>query len=247
MRRPLIAATLGAATWAFLAAAPAIAQLELPRIPVSGAPQDIAANLQLLLLLTVLSLAPAILLLMTAFTRIVIVLSFVRQAMGTQMMPPNQVIIGLAMFLTFFVMAPTLTEINSKAIQPYMGNQITQAQAFDRAQAPLRKFMFKQTRQKDLALFVHMAKLPRPRNMNDIPTWVLVPSFIISEIKTAFQIGFVIYLPFLVIDMIVSSLLMSMGMMMLPPVMISLPFKIILFVLVDGWHLLSRSLVASFQ
>ncbi len=238
---------LAAAGWSLLAAAPAMAQLELPKIPVSGAPQDIAANLQLLLLLTVLSLVPAILLLMTAFTRIVIVLSFVRQAMGTQMMPPNQVILGLAMFLTFFVMAPTISAINTQAIQPYMANEITQAQAFDRAQKPIRTFMFKQTRQKDLALFVHMAKLPRPRNPDDIPTWVLIPSFVISEIKTAFQIGFVIYLPFLVIDMIVSSLLMSMGMMMLPPVMISLPFKIILFVLVDGWHLLSRALVASFQ
>ncbi|MBO9540968.1 flagellar type III secretion system pore protein FliP [bacterium] len=238
--------SLALGAWA-LAQAPALAQLAVPRIPVSGAPQDVAANLQLLALLTVLSLAPAILLLMTSFTRIVIVLSFTRQAMGTQMMPPNQVIIGLAMFLTFFVMAPTLGEINTKALQPYMANQITQAVALDRAQAPIRKFMFKQTRQKDLALFVHMAKLQRPRNPNDIPTYVLVPAFVISEIKTAFQIGFVIYLPFLVIDMIVASLLMSMGMMMLPPVMISLPFKLILFVLVDGWHLLSRALVSSFQ
>ncbi|HEY9856699.1 MAG TPA: flagellar type III secretion system pore protein FliP [Stenomitos sp.] len=247
MRRPWVGATMLAAGGVLLAAMPAMAQLTVPKIPLSTSPQDIASNLQLLLLLTVLSLVPSILLLMTAFTRIVIVLSFVRQAMGTQMMPPNQVIIGLAMFLTFFVMAPTIGDINTQAIQPYMANQITQSEAFDRAQKPIRKFMFKQTRQKDLALFVHMAKLPRPRNPNDIPTWVLVPSFIISEIKTAFQIGFVIYLPFLVIDMIVSSLLMSMGMMMLPPVMISLPFKIILFVLVDGWHLLSRALVASFQ
>jgi len=235
-----------AAGGVLLAAMPAMAQLTVPKIPLSTAPQDIASNLQLLLLLTVLSLVPSILLLMTAFTRIVIVLSFVRQAMGTQMMPPNQVIIGLAMFLTFFVMAPTIGDINTQAVQPYMANQITQAEAFDRAQKPIRKFMFRQVRQKDLALFVHMAKLPRPRNPNDIPTWVLVPAFIISEIKTAFQIGFVIYLPFLVIDMIVSSLLMSMGMMMLPPVMISLPFKIILFVLVDGWNLLCGSLVKSF-
>jgi flagellar biosynthetic protein FliP len=230
-----------------LAALPAAAQIEVPKLPLSGSPRDISASLQLLALLTVLTLAPSIILLMTAFTRIVIILGFVRQAMGTQTMPPNQVVVGLAMFLTFFVMAPTLNDINTTAIQPYMANQITQAVAFDRAQQPLRKFMFKQTRQNDLALFVHMAKLPRPRNAGDIPTYVLVPSFIISEIKTAFQIGFVIYLPFLVIDIIVSSILMSMGMMMLPPVMISLPFKLILFVLVDGWHLLSRALVSSFQ
>lgn len=226
---------------------PAAAQIQLPRLPVSGAPQDIAVSLQLLLALTVLSLAPAILLMMTAFTRIVIVLSFTRQAMGTQTMPPNQVILGLAMFLTFFVMAPTLTDINSQALQPYLTSRITQAEALHQAQLPLRKFMFKQTRQKDLALFVHMARLPRPRNPDDVPTYVVVPAFIISELKTAFQIGFVIYLPFLVIDLVVSSLLMSMGMMMLPPVMISLPFKLILFVLVDGWHLLSRALVGSFQ
>ena len=230
-----------------LGAMPAFAQLQVPKLPLSTSPKDIAVSLQLLALLTVLSLAPAILLLMTAFTRIVIVLSFVRQAIGTQMMPPNQVIIGLSLFLTFFVMAPTFNQINTQALQPYMANQISQTVAFQRAQVPLRNFMFRQTRQRDLALFMHMAKLPRPRNPGDIPTYVLIPSFIISELKTAFQIGFVIYLPFLIIDMIVSSILMSMGMMMLPPVMISLPFKIILFVLVDGWNLLSRALVATFR
>lgn len=246
MKRRLTLSLLLALGVLALLTLPAMAEIAMPKLPLSGAPKDIATNLQLLILLTVLSLAPAILLLMTAFTRIVIVLSFVRQAMGTQMMPPNQVIIGLAMFLTFFVMAPTLSDINHDALQPYMASQITQSVAFERAQQPLRRFMFKQTRQKDLALFVHMARLRRPRNPGDIPTYVLVPSFVISELKTAFQIGFVIYLPFLVIDMIVSSLLMSMGMMMLPPVMISLPFKLILFVLVDGWHLLSRALVESF-
>ncbi len=223
------------------------AQFQVPQIPLTDQPQDVAASLQILALLTVLTLAPAILMLMTSFTRIVIVLSFTRQAIGTQMMPPNQVVVGLALFLTFFVMAPVAGEINTTALQPYSQGAITQQVALDRAQQPLRKFMFKQTRQKDLALFVSMAKMERPRRPDDIPTHVLIPAFIISELKTAFQIGFVIYLPFLVIDMVVASILMSMGMMMLPPVMISLPFKLILFVLVDGWHLLSRALVTSFQ
>jgi flagellar biosynthetic protein FliP len=223
------------------------AQFQVPQIPLTDQPQDVAASLQILALLTVLTLAPAILMLMTSFTRIVIVLSFTRQAIGTQMMPPNQVVVGLALFLTFFVMAPVAGDINKTALQPYAEGAITQQVALDRAQQPLRKFMFKQTRQKDLALFVSMAKMERPRRPDDIPTHVLVPAFIISELKTAFQIGFVIYLPFLVIDMVVASILMSMGMMMLPPVMISLPFKLILFVLVDGWHLLSRALVSSFQ
>lgn len=223
------------------------AQIQVPQIPLTDRPQDVAASLQILALMTVLTLAPAILMLMTSFTRIVIVLAFVRQAMGTQSMPPNQVVIGLALFLTFFVMSPVIGEINQTALQPYSQGAITQQVALDRAQQPLRKFMFKQTRQKDLALFVSMAKMERPRRPDDIPTHVLIPAFIISELKTAFQIGFVIYLPFLVIDMVVASILMSMGMMMLPPVMISLPFKLILFVLVDGWHLLSRALVSSFQ
>ena len=242
MRQVLLAIALLA-----LSAGAAHAQLQVPQIPLTDRPQDVAATLQILGLLTVLTLAPAILMLMTSFTRIVIVLSFVRQAIGTQMMPPNQVIVGLALFLTFFVMAPVAGDINTTALQPYAQGQITQAVAFERAQEPLRKFMFKQTRQKDLALFVSMAKMERPRRPSDIPTHVLIPAFIISEMKTAFQIGFVIYLPFLVIDMVVASILMSMGMMMLPPIMISLPFKLILFVLVDGWHLLSRGLVSSFQ
>ncbi|HBN07104.1 MAG TPA: flagellar biosynthetic protein FliP [Cyanobacteria bacterium UBA8530] len=198
-------------------------------------------------LLTVLSLAPALLIMMTSFTRIVIVLSFLRQAMGTMTMPPNQVILGLALFLTFFVMATPLGQINHDALQPYLAGNMGQQEAIQKGVEPLRNFMFHQTRQKDLALFVHMAKIARPRTPADIPTHILIPAFLISELKTAFQIGFMIYLPFLVIDMVVSSILMSMGMMMLPPVMISLPFKIILFVLVDGWHLISRALVASFH
>ncbi len=242
MKRVLLAIAL-----LVLSAGAAHAQIQVPQIPLTDRPQDVAATLQILGLLTVLTLAPAILTLMTSFTRIVIVLSFTRQAIGTQMMPPNQVIVGLALFLTFFVMAPVAGDINKTALQPYAQGEITQAVAFERAQQPLRKFMFKQTRQKDLALFVSMAKMERPRRPDDIPTHVLIPAFIISEMKTAFQIGFVIYLPFLVIDMVVASILMSMGMMMLPPIMISLPFKLILFVLVDGWHLLSRALVSSFQ
>lgn len=208
--------------------------------------EQTSTSLQLLLLLTVLSLAPAILVLMTSFTRIVIVLSFVRNALGTQMLPPNQVVIGLALFLTFFVMAPTWNEINANAIQPYMQEQITQAEAIKQAEIPLREFMFKQTREKDLELFVGLARMERPQTYGDIPTYVLIPAFVISELKTAFQMGFAIFIPFLVIDMVVASVLMSMGMMMLPPMMVSLPFKILLFVLVDGWHLVVESLVRSF-
>jgi len=209
--------------------------------------QQTSSSLQILLLLTVLSIAPAILVLMTSFTRIIVVLSFVRNALGTQQLPPNQVLIGLALFLTFFVMEPTWNDINAQALQPYMNNKITQTEALQKAEEPLRTFMFKQTREKDLELFVGMAKMERPKTYHDIPTYVLIPSFIISELKTAFQMGFAIFIPFMVIDMIVSSTLMSMGMMMLPPMMISLPFKLLLFVLVDGWHLVVQSLVTSFH
>lgn len=239
------------ATFAFFAlllfALPAEAAISVPKLPVSTDPRDVSTVLQLLGLLTVLSLAPAILVMMTSFTRIVIVLSFLRQALGTMSMPPNQVILGLALFLTFFVMAGPLGQINDQALQPYLAGRIGQQEAMNKAVDPLRTFMFRQTRQKDLALFVHMAKIPRPRTPADVPTHVVIPAFIISELKTAFQIGFMIYLPFLVIDMVVSSILMSMGMMMLPPIMISLPFKLILFVLVDGWHLVSRALIMSFH
>ena len=213
----------------------------------ANSPKETVNTIKILLFFTVLSLLPALMLTMTSFTRIVIVLSFVRRALSLQNLPPNQVIIGLSLFLTFFVMAPTFNEINEKALQPYMKEEITQKQAFDTALSSLRKFMFRQTREKDLGLFVEMAKIKPPKNHDDVPTYVLIPSFVISELKTAFQMGFVIYLPFLVIDMVVSSVLTSMGMFMLPPVMISVPFKILLFVLVDGWNLVIRSLAAGFM
>ncbi len=213
----------------------------------TGEPQDLSSALQLIILITILTLAPSIIILLTSFTRIIVVLGFIRSSLATQQMPPNQVLIGLALFLTFFVMAPTLQQVNSQALQPYMKGEITQEAAFDKGIKPLRTFMFKQTREKDLALFVKLSKIKRPRNFTDIPNYVLIPSFVISELKTAFQIGFVIFIPFLVIDMVVASALMSMGMMMLPPMMISLPFKILLFVLVDGWNLVIQSLIMSFN
>jgi flagellar biosynthetic protein FliP len=201
---------------------------------------------QLLLFIGALSLVPALLFTVTGFTRILIVLGFIRSGLGTPTAPPNQVLVGIALFLTIFVMAPTFTQIKHDAIDPLSKHKISQSVALERGQVPLREFMFKQTRTSDLALFVRLAKLNRPRTRADVPTWVLIPAFIISELKTAFQIGFLIFLPFLVIDLVVSATLMSMGMVMLPPVFISLPFKILLFVLVDGWSLISRSLVESF-
>jgi flagellar biosynthetic protein FliP len=209
-------------------------------------PGKIAVVLQIFLLMTVLSLAPAILIMLTSFTRVVIVLSLLRRALGTMQMPPNQVLIGLALFLTFFIMTPVWQQINQTALQPYLEDKIEQQQALQKAAEPLRGFMFKQTREKDLALFVNIAKIERPKDVNDIPISVLIPSFIISEVKTAFQIGLLLYVPFLIIDMVVASVLLSMGMMMLPPIMISLPFKLMLFVLADGWNLLIGSLVRSF-
>jgi len=212
----------------------------------NSAPENVATSVKLLLLLTVLTIAPGILILMTCFTRIVIVLSFVRTSLGTQQMPPNQVLIGLALFLTFFIMAPTFQEINDKALQPLFDEKITLEEAYDRASVPIKEFMSKHTRQKDLALFLKYSGAEKPKSVQDIPMTALVPAFAISEIKTAFQMGFMIFIPFLVIDMVVASVLMSMGMMMLPPVMISLPFKILLFVLVDGWYLIVKSLLDSF-
>jgi flagellar biosynthetic protein FliP len=202
---------------------------------------------QLLLLLSLVTLLPGLLLSVTGFTRILIVLGFVRNALGTQTMPPNQVLAGIAFFLTLFVMSPTLTKVNNEAIKPWRAHKISQSVAIERAQEPLRTFMFKQTRDADLGLFVKLAKLPRPKTRADVPTQVLIPAFVISELKTAFQIGFLIFIPFLIIDMVVSSTLMSMGMMMLPPMLISLPFKILLFVLVDGWHLVIEGVVNSFH
>jgi flagellar biosynthetic protein FliP len=210
-------------------------------------PEKISVLLEILLVLTVLSLAPAILVLMTSFTRIIVVFSFLRHALGTQQMPPNQVLVGLALFLTFFLMTPIWQKVNSEALQPYLANEVSQQEAFSTAIQPLRQFMLKQTREKELALFVKTAKLARPKNSDEVPTLVLLPAFVISELKTAFQIGFLIYIPFLIIDMVVASVLLSMGMMMLPPIMISLPFKLLLFVLVDGWWLLVGSLVQSFS
>lgn len=204
-------------------------------------------TVQLLILIGGITLVPALLFTVTGFTRILIVLGFIRTGLGTPTAPPNQVLVGIALFLTIFVMAPTFTQIKEQAIDPLTAEKITQSEAFERGQKPLREFMFKQTRTTDLALFVKLAKLERPQTRADVPTYVLIPAFIISELKTAFQIGFLIFLPFLVIDLVVSSTLMSMGMVMLPPVFISLPFKILLFVLVDGWHLVTQSLVQSFS
>ncbi len=209
-------------------------------------PQDVVLSLQILLILTVLSLAPAILIMMTSFTRIVIILSFLRQGLGTQQVPPNQVLVGLALFLTFFTMHPTFDQIDKTALTPYLQGKLSTPDAFEKAQIPLRQFMFKQTREKDLALFVALSKSSRPRTPDDVSTWVLVPAFVISELKKAFEMGFVIFIPFLIIDMVTASVLMSMGMMMLPPVLISLPFKILLFVMVDGWNLIVRSIVLSY-
>lgn len=212
----------------------------------TSSPENVSTSVKMLLLLTVLSIAPSILILLTSFTRIVIVLSFVRTALATQQMPPNQVIIGLSLFLTFFIMAPTFQTVNEEALTPLFNEKITLEQAYERAATPFKEFMSAHTRQKDLALFLEYAQVDRPEKIEDIPLTALVPAFAISEIKTAFQIGFMIFIPFLVIDMIVASVLMSMGMMMLPPVMISLPFKILLFVLVDGWYLVVKSLLQSF-
>jgi flagellar biosynthesis protein FliP len=201
---------------------------------------------QLLLMIGALSLVPAALFTLTGFTRILIVLSFIRTGLGTPTAPPNQVLVGIALFLTIFVMAPTFSQVKKDAFDPLQKGQITQTVALKRAEKPMREFMFDQTRTKDIALFAGLAKLERPKTRADIPTHVLIPAFVISELKTAFQIGFLIFLPFLIIDLVVASTLMSMGMMMLPPIFISLPFKILLFVLVDGWNLVTRSLVESF-
>jgi len=234
-----------------LASATALAEpLPFPSLNIGvGAatkPGDVAMTIQIFLLLTILSLAPGLLIMTTSFTRIAVVLSFVRTAMGTQQAPSNQIILALSMFLTFFVMAPVWQQIDKEAYQPWKAQQISQEQAMERAVKPVRKFMLSQVREKDLALFVSLSKLPQPKNADDIPTLTIIPAFMISELRTAFQIGFLIYVPFIVVDMVVASTLMSMGMMMLPPVMISLPFKILLFVLVDGWGLVIGSLVKSF-
>ncbi|MBM9537421.1 flagellar type III secretion system pore protein FliP [Desulfobulbus alkaliphilus] len=209
-------------------------------------PAEVSTALQVLFILTILSVTPAILLMTTAFTRIIIVLGFVRQAMGTQNTPPNQVLLGLALFLTFFIMAPTFNEINTEALQPYMEESITQQEAFERSVEIMRDFMFSQVREEELQLFIEIAREEQPADKNEISSMILIPAFMLSELKLAFQMGFMIYVPFLVIDMLVASVLMSMGMMMLPPIIISLPFKLLLFVLVDGWQLVVGSLMKSF-
>ncbi|WP_457572267.1 flagellar type III secretion system pore protein FliP [Desulfovulcanus sp.] len=210
-------------------------------------PEKVSVLLEILFLLTVLSVAPAIVLTVTSFTRIIIVFSFLRHAMGTQQMPPNQVLAGLAIFMTVAIMAPIGKQINDQSLQPYLNEEIGYKEALKRAEQPLRKFLFKHTREKDLSIFFSIAKMERPRNKEDVPTMILIPAYLISELKTGFQIGFLLYIPFLILDMVVASILLSMGMMMLPPVMISMPFKILLFVMVDGWNLLVGSLVNSFS
>ena len=210
-------------------------------------PDNLAASLQIILILTVLSLAPAIIMMLTSFARIVIVLGFTRVALGTQQIPPNSVLIGLALFLTAFTMAPIWQQVNANALQPYLAHQINYETAIQRATLPIRGFMFRQTRENDLALYVGLAKLERPRTQADVPTYVLIPAFITGELKTAFTMGFLIFIPFVIIDLVVATVLMSMGMMMMPPMLISLPCKIMLFVLIDGWSLIAQGLVTSFH
>lgn len=229
------------------AQSPAFPEINLSIGGGSDEPGNTATVVQLLFLLTVLTLAPSILLMATSFTRIVIVLSLLRHALGTQSMPPNQIILGLSLFMTFFIMMPVWQRVNTEALQPYYAEQLTGEQALALAEVPVKDFMLRQVREKDLALFVGIAKEKRPEKPTDVSLSVLVPAFVISELKTAFQIGFMLYLPFLILDMVVASILLSMGMMMLPPVMISLPFKLLLFVLVDGWSLIAGSLVQSFK
>ncbi len=232
------------------AAGTAFAQT-LPKISISLSntekPADVAVTLQIVFLITILALAPSILIMMTSFVRIIIVMSFLRRAIGTQTMPPDQILVGLSLFLTLFIMMPVFKQINDNALQPYMAQEIDWKNALNKASEPVRNFMLRQVNEKDVALFVRLAKIAPPKNVDDLPFHVILSSFITSELKTAFIIGFILYIPFLVIDMIVASVLMSMGMMMLPPILISMPFKIILFVLVDGWNLIVKQLVVSFQ
>lgn len=223
----------------------------LPKITLSVTdpqrPQDVALSLQILFLITILALAPSILIMMTSFVRIIVVFSFLRRALGTQTMPPDQVLVGLALFMTVFIMMPTFTAINDNALQPYLTEKITFQEAVKKAETPIRTFMLRQVAEKDIALFVRLSKRPSPHTVDDLTLDVIIPAFVTSELRTAFVIGFVLYIPFLVVDMIVASVLLSMGMMMLPPIMVSMPLKIILFVLVDGWDLIVRQLVLSFR
>lgn len=222
----------------------------LPKIDVqvgsSNNGQDVSVTLQILLLMTILALAPSILIMTTAYLRIIIVFHFLKSALGTQQMPPSQLLAGVALFITFFVMAPTWNKVNDEALKPLMDEKITTEEAYNKGIVPIREFMFKHVREEDLGLFVSLANMKRPNNRNDLPTYILVPAFVLSELRTGFVIGFFLFIPFLMVDMIVSSILMSMGMMMLPPMLVSLPFKILLFILVDGWNLIVGSVVRSF-
>ena len=232
-------------------AQPAAPDIPLPRVTFgverAQSVEDVSVALELVALLTILSLAPSIIIMMTSFTRIVIVLNFVKQALGTQNSPPNQMVMGLGLFLTFFIMAPTFNRINDEALQPYLAHEINYQEGIDKAVKPIREFMLRQTSEQDLALFIRASRQSNPQTIDDLKMWTIIPAFIISELKTAFIIGFMIYIPFLVIDMAVASILMSMGMMMLPPMMVSMPFKLILFVLVDGWNLIVQQLLLSFH
>jgi flagellar biosynthetic protein FliP len=250
MKRALLIKFAAMLAFGILTAVYAHAQTPIPGFNISigqaNSPEQVATTLQILILLTVLTLAPAILIMTTSFTRIIIILAFIRQALGTQQTPPNQILIGMALFLTFFIMEPVWSNVHKNAFQPFMNKRLTQSQALDRAAKPVKQFMQKFVRDKDLALFIRISKIPRPKNIDEVPFHVIVPAFIISELKSAFQIGFLLYVPFLVVDLVVASVLMSMGMMMLPPIMISLPLKLMLFVLVDGWNLIVGSMVESF-
>jgi flagellar biosynthetic protein FliP len=219
----------------------------LPGITAAKGPQQVALSLQILILLTILTVAPAILIMTTAFTRIVIVLSFVRSALGTQNIPPNQVMLGLALFLTFFIMAPTFKQINERAVQPYLNHTMSFNAAIASGEAPLSRFMIHQTYTPDLNLFIQLSGQPKPRTLDQLPISTLIPAFVISELKTGFIFGFIVYIPFIVIDLVISSLLMSMGMMMLPPTVISLPAKVLVFILADGWHAIIGSLAQSYR
>ncbi|MBQ6004969.1 MAG: flagellar type III secretion system pore protein FliP [Selenomonadaceae bacterium] len=227
-------------------AAPIIPSVNV-QVGTAENPEQVASTLQIIAVLTLATIAPGILMMTTSFVRIVVIIGFLRNALATQNVPPNQVIVSLAMFLTFYIMAPYWSQANDNGLQPYLAGQISQEEAITNVLEPMREFMFRQTRESDLALFVNLSEAERPETQEDVSTFVLIPAFIISELKTAFQIGFMLYVPFIVIDMIVATTLMSMGMMMLPPVMISLPFKILLFVMIDGWHLLIQSIIVSFR
>lgn len=224
--------------------------LPIPKIGIdvgsADSPEDVSVTLQILVLMTVLSLAPSIMIMTTAYLRIIIVFHFLKNALGTQQMPPSQLLAGIALFITFFVMAPTWNKVNDTAIQPLLEGKVTMEAAYDTGIEPIREFMYKQVRDEDLEMFISMAQIERPDNQKELPTYVLIPAFVLSELRTGFIMGFFLFIPFIMVDMIVSSILLSMGMMMIPPMMISLPFKILLFIMVDGWNLIIGSLIRSF-